>query len=732
MSTAHVLAWSLGAALLAGCGAEPAQPVVAAQVKVPPVITTVTTTEVSCVEGNADACGAGQVCVAGSCRPGRSIAARGASACVVTSGKVACWGDNSGGALAAGSRGPRSTPVVVAGIEDATKVRVGSRFGCAVTAAGKVACFREGNGHELSGIGDVADIAIQDDVLLVVHKNGELAGVSLGSSGNELRPVEVPKLTDVVQIAAHGEKACVVHRKGEVMCWGPEYSFSAPTGVAEVPVQPKGLKDVAQISVGPTHTCAVLKSKRVMCWGMNWTGQLGDGTSDVQSAPVAVQLLDDAVEVATGHQHTCARRVSGKVVCWGEGRSGQLGAGGSVRGLVEVRDVTDAVALAAGDDASCAARASGGVSCWGSASRGRLGNGATSEFPSPQPVKGVASVTQLALGDRLSCAVDGQKQLQCWGFPGYVSAEDEHQRAYAPVPLAGLGEVASAWSTDISLCVINKEDSVFCDYASSFARGNKLKPLGLKDLKARKFIESEQSSGVGVAPSGQVFLWRDGDPPQKTNVPGLPDAVSVVTSGSVVCAARRAGKVGCVGYGFRSYEQSEPIRATSVVEVPDIKDAVHLVVDDGGACVLRKTGAVACFSTSRVPRPFDPEAEKKKNAEAKREKPRPIEVRPVKGVTDVTSLAAGGGARCGIKRDATLVCWGANGHGQLGTGDFAFVEEPAPVPGLTDVAMVALGGGQTCVARKSGDVLCWGDNSQGQAGQPAPPLARSPVPVLLP
>jgi alpha-tubulin suppressor-like RCC1 family protein len=667
--------------------------------------------------------------------------------CAVTSGKVACWGDNSNGVVDAGLKGPRSTPVVVPEIADATQVRVGQYFGCALTAAGKISCFREGSTRELSLLSDVAEIAIQDEVVLALRKNGEVTGVKLGRRGKDMEPVELPKIADGGAITASGEHACVVHKNGDVTCWGDpsrtgsgkdvsDLSWEAREAMSKEAIHPAGLKEVKQMSAGDAHTCAVLKSRKVMCWGTNYSGQLGDGSTDERRAPVAVQLLDDAVEVAVGSRHTCARRASGKVVCWGDGRAGQLGAGAaSVKGMVEVKDLADAAALATAEDVSCAARAAGGVLCWGSASRGRLGNGTISDYPTPQPVKGLSGVRQLAIGDRLSCALDPQKQLQCWGAPSSWSSEDQEKRSFTPSPVSWLGEVVSVTAKDSGFCAIDKANTANCFHGWSFLKPEQ-KPIEIKGLKS--IVSTTGSGGAGLLSSGQVFLWNNSEALRKLDLNGLSDAVSVALASSVVCAARKSGKVGCVAYHYRTFDKKDPVKPTGAVEVPDLKDAVQIVNDGHGEmCVLRKTGEVSCFSTYRVPSAVDPKAEREKAAKEKgkpkeKEKPRPIEVKPIQGLTDVTALAAGGGVFCGVKKDATLVCWGNNQHGELGRGDYSYSEGPAPVPGLTDVAVVALGGGQACAAKQNGEVLCWGDSSADQAGQPSPPFARTPVAVLLP
>jgi len=694
-------------------------------------------------------CASGESCMSGQCRAGRSLNANGANVCVVQSGQVYCWGDNSYGLLAAGAKGPRPAPVKIEGIDHATIVRVSRRVGCAVTTEGKVACFHEGVAKELSLVSDVADIALQDSHVLILHKNGKLAGVDVGDNARDLRPVEVPPIKDAIALAAAPYHACVVQKTGEVTCWGdPAYTgigkdttdmdWSVREEIGKKPAKVKDLKDAVQLSLSETHSCAVRKTKQIACWGSNWSGELGDGSQEHRFAPVNVQLLDDAVEVAVGHHHTCARRASGKVVCWGASREGQLGSGSaSQKGMVEVQGLTDGAAIAAGDEVSCAARASGAVMCWGSASRGRLGNGTISDYPTPQAVKGAAGATQLALGDKYSCAIDGNKHLQCWGVPGW-SDEDAEKRGFDPQQIP-INDVESVTIKDSGMCVVDKAKAVYCDSTYSF-----LKQPRKVDLGTVKSVKMGGSFGYALMPSGQVVLWtRDWSKPdqiQKMNLSGLTDAVSVAQDSNVICAVRKSGKVGCVAYSYRTFDKKDALKPTSPVEVPGMTDAVSIASESGDMCIVRKTGEVSCFSPYRVPPPVDLKAEKErkekekgkeKEKEKEKEKPLPIELRTIK-ITDVAQLVMGGSARCALLKGGTVSCWGSNSYGQLGTGDYSYSWDPVSIPGLSDVAQIAAGGGQMCAAKKNGDVLCWGSNLSDQAGQSAPAYARGPVAVLLP
>jgi alpha-tubulin suppressor-like RCC1 family protein len=666
---------------------------------------------------------------------GKTISISVGTACAVVAGRVACWGDNTRQIIAAGAKGPVPKPVFIAGIEQASSVLLGRNFGCAVTSAGKVHCFREGKARELSLLNDVADAALYNNTVIVLKKNGALAALDLGHEAKDSTPAEVPQLKGVSAVGAGYNHACALHKNGEVTCWGdPEYNgggvdtsemgYEERDKIAKEPVKPQGLTDVVQLSVSDTHTCAVRKSKQISCWGSNWSGELGDGSQERRLAPVAVQLLDDATLVTAGYHHSCARRASGKVVCWGESRAGQLGSGTpGARGMVEVQGITDAVALGAGEDVSCAALASGSISCWGSASRGRLGNGAVSDYPTPQPVKGVTGAKAIAVGDRLSCVLDGNKQLSCWGLPGFAS-DNEGKRGETPRPVAGVGEIESLILRDSGMCVIDKAKNPFCDSNYSFLK----EPKALK-IGAVKWVSGSASSGTALLPSGQVVLWqRDWSKPEKVeklNAPGLADAVVAAGDGGTVCAVRKSGKVGCVGYGYRAFEKKDPLKPTSAVEVPGLTDATAIVSGGGDMCVLRKTGEVGCFNSYRVPQPVDPKRPPSK------EKPQPIELRAVKGITTAVQLSGGSGLRCALLKDGTVSCWGSNTYGELGTGDYDYHWDPVPVPGLGDVAAVAAGGNHVCAAKKSGEVLCWGRNQSDECGQSAPSFAYAPVAVLL-
>jgi alpha-tubulin suppressor-like RCC1 family protein len=165
-------------------------------------------------------------------------------------------------------------------------------------------------------------------------------------------PVAVPGLTGVVALAAAGWETCAILAGGTVDCWGyDEYGWltGATSAALEMcgggdqcaasPIAVPGLGDVTAVAPsGEWQTCALRSDETVECWGDDAYGELGDGTSTVDTMcqgypcsapPAAVPGLDGVTAIAAGAEHACALLSSGAVECWGENEHGELGVGTS-------------------------------------------------------------------------------------------------------------------------------------------------------------------------------------------------------------------------------------------------------------------------------------------------------------------------------------------------------------------------------------------------------------------
>jgi alpha-tubulin suppressor-like RCC1 family protein len=104
----------------------------------------------------------------------------------------------------------------------------------------------------------------------------------------------------------------------------------------------------------------------------------------------------------------------------------------------------------------------------------------------------------------------------------------------------------------------------------------------------------------------------------------------------------------------------------------------------------------------------------------------------------VIAIAAGMLHNLALCSDGTLVSWGSNTAGQLGTADLAIsyssvpieVDRTGPLSGKTVVA-IAAGGRHSLALCSDGTVSAWGDNTHGELGNGSNTGSRVPVAVSM-
>lgn len=193
-------------------------------------------------------------------------------------------------------------------------------------------------------------------------------------------------------------------------------------------------ESIVEISGAWSTFCALTASGRVFCWGNGSGGQLGNGTDDSVSSPVAVDTSGvlagkQATQISTLSDSACARTSDGGVYCWGANNFGELGVGNTTRSLVPTPVLTSGVlngrtvlSLSSGGFATqCAVLDDGKLSCWGAGIFGQMGNGTNSvvnSAPTLVDSSGVLAgkvIAQVAVGSFHVCALTTDNVLACWG-----------------------------------------------------------------------------------------------------------------------------------------------------------------------------------------------------------------------------------------------------------------------------------------------------------------------------
>ena len=296
-------------------------------------------------------------------------------------GGVWVWGDNSAGQVAGSTAGYETRPVRVTRLEGVTAIAAGDRF---VVAKREDDTVWTWGGLE------------KDGPKRLVSRPAP--GPRLVGSGRDGRAV----LTDVVDVAAGGERALALRADGSVWSWsvggrpGPVLGGDGRTPLASV----------TAIAEGARSSYALLEGGSLLAWGDNSEGQLGDGTHINRELPGNVldesgeRVLSGIREVVAAGNHVLAITTDGDLLEWGAKQEGELGRGTarefSTLPSKVIVDPSDPLAptvatVGAGEHHSLAVLAGSPSTAWswGSNDFGQLGSG--SREPQGRPTQITAS-----------------------------------------------------------------------------------------------------------------------------------------------------------------------------------------------------------------------------------------------------------------------------------------------------------------------------------------------------
>ncbi len=304
----------------------------------------------------------------------------------------------------------------------------------------------------------------------------------------------------------------------------------------------------------------------------------------------------------------------------------------------------------------CAVLSDGGMRCWGRGLQGALGRGdelfvGNGFGPSVAEAGALAlpAVRSFTLGPASTCAVvsDG---MRCWGdnAAGGLGTGDFEERGGTP-------ESAAALLSPI-------------DFGADFVPV--AAAIGAFD-------------GCALSDSGAVKCWGEG-------VMGYPGVGSVGTPGDVSIA-----QIGPVSLG--SNDAPFPVEAFD-------HGFTHVCALSGGN--LRCWGGPAAALGIGASEPLGDDEQ-------------PGTAPFVNQGWRVASFSTYSGHTCAISSDGELYCWGRNSEGQLGDG--STILQPVATNIFLDqghiASRVAAGFMHTCVLLTNGAVMCWGANGDGQLGR---------------
>ncbi len=268
--------------------------------------------------------------------------------------------------------------------------------------------------------------------------------------------------------------------------------------------------------------------------------------------------------------------------------------------------------------------------------------------------------------------------MECWGSNSVGELGDGSQQTQPQPVRVPLQEVEVVVAGGDHTCAITEHGSVHCWGANTWGQAG-APPLEVGFRTTPQFVE------------------------------GLPGRATGLAAGEAHMCALLGEQVACWGANH-SGQVGEPLDDQHFVPVPmDELSARQVAAGGRHTCVVRRDRHVSCWGENWGGQlGCAPDFE---------DGPHVWFPTEVEGLADVSELALGSDHTCARKRDGTVWCWGMNGHKQLGTDEVEAAEHvPGRVEGLQGVVALAAGTSHTCAIEATQRLLCWGANGYGQLG----------------
>jgi alpha-tubulin suppressor-like RCC1 family protein len=208
---------------------------------------------------------------------------------------------------------------------------------------------------------------------------------------------------------------------------------------------------IISLSLGTSHSAALSFTGRVFMWGSNGNGQLGDGTTTDRIVPTEITSRfslstgDQIISLSTRSFHTSALSATGRVFMWGNNMVGQLGDGTTqintfrtlpieITSRFSLNEGDQIISLFLNDNNSSALSSTGRVFMWGLnivSNNGILGDGTMvfsrsipTEITSRFSLNAEDKIISLSIGHGFSSALSATGRVFMWGFNEYGKLGD--------------------------------------------------------------------------------------------------------------------------------------------------------------------------------------------------------------------------------------------------------------------------------------------------------------------
>lgn len=246
------------------------------------------------------------------------------TSCALVSGKLWCWGDNSGGKLTDSGQYIEEPTLIAIGNGQAVRdVGIDREQLCIVDVLSHVYC-RNGSRELQVDLAGEPLTRMPGPHTAVIDGDGRI--FSLFDPEHPTFYAEARTNNYALSV---GVPSCVLKRSGSWWCTSLSFDDVAPPRF-----ELRLGESVVQMGSGDLFRCALTTEQKVWCEGLYTSGEIaGSGYAEGHFMPE----LNDVHELSIGYSSGCALRADGSVWCWGAYERGEDWSTRQVTGCVDQR-----------------------------------------------------------------------------------------------------------------------------------------------------------------------------------------------------------------------------------------------------------------------------------------------------------------------------------------------------------------------------------------------------------
>ena len=595
-----------------------------------------------------------------------------------------------------------------------------------------------------SWLSDYATISRGYAVAGYIKSNGTLwvTGYNYGIAGNSsilpptiYSPVQVGTATNWASVACGVYNWIAIKTDGTM--WACGYNAFGTLGTNDAvsrssPVQIGVGQTWSKISMGYYDSYGITTSNTLWSWGYNTSGQSGRNTTAVQYAPLQVGSQSDWSEIKC-QQYTVLGLRGSSLYVWGEGGNGQIGDGQQISRSSPVQIAGTWTKIASTDYASYGIKTDGTLWAWGNNGYGELGQNNTIARSSPVQVGTATDWSDLANGYYGNIASKTNGSVWVWGYGGSGGLGNSAlENVSSPIQVGVYTSPTLIQGCNFNYVIVKQSTGV--NYAWGYADYGVVLPQywGSSSPVLQGVIKKSYSNVIigygsftGITKSGKYYTAVTyplyGAAGNNTRVtqysPVLSGYSKVLVTLYNSLALKSDGTIWAWGYNaFGSVGQNDTINYSSPVQIGTATDWTDIYLSQPYCAFAKKSnGTLWAWGNNQT---YGMLGLGDTNSRSS-----PTQVGPD---TNWQSLQGGYYAVWAFK-GGSLVRWGYNGYGQLGSGDEANYSNPTAIAGSYTKAVS--GTEVTILSKADGTLWACGNNTYGSLGTNNTIHRSSPVQI---